>query len=59
MAPLLEYIYFGIEALRTDSLMFFDLKIAQIMSVLMAIAGLILIIVSLKKSKLYHMEMSK
>ncbi len=50
---------FGIEALRTDSLMFFDLKIAQIMSVLMAIAGLILIIVSLKKSKLYHMEMSK
>ncbi len=47
---------FFIESLRTDSLMFFDLKIAQVVSILMCLAGIILFIISLKKNQPYNME---
>ena len=40
-----------IEASRTDSLIFFGFKIAQIVSVIMIIIGICLIINSAKKSK--------
>lgn len=45
---------FFIEGLRTDSLMFFNLKIAQIISLVMVIFGIILLIYSLIKNKKYH-----
>lgn len=43
-----------VESLRQDSLMFFNLKIAQIVSIIMILSGIILLIYSLKKSKNYH-----
>lgn len=43
---------FMIESLRTDSLMFFGLKQAQIISILMIIVGIILFIIKNKGSKL-------
>ena len=42
---------FFIEGLRTDSLMLFNLKVAQIVSILLIIIGIILIISSKKKDK--------
>ena len=42
---------FFIEGLRTDSLMFFGLRIAQIVSLTGVIAGIILIVFVIKKSK--------
>ena len=45
---------FFIEILRQDSLMFLNLKVAQIVSVIMIIIGIILWIYSLKKSKNYN-----
>ncbi len=44
---------FFIECLRTDSLMFFDLRIAQIISLIMFISGIILFFFSYKKCRLY------
>jgi len=43
-----------VESLRQDSLMFFNLKIAQIVSIIMILSGIIILIYSLKKSKNYH-----
>ena len=45
---------FFVEGLRTDSLMFFSLKIAQLVSLAMIIIGIILFIYSLKKSDKYE-----
>lgn len=45
-------IRFVIETFRTDSLMFLDFKVAQIVSVLMVLTGIIIIIVKHKKPKL-------
>ena len=45
---------FLVEGLRTDSLMFFSLKIAQLVSLAMIIIGIILFIYSLKKSDKYE-----
>ena len=45
---------FFVEGLRTDSLMFFSLKIAQLVSLAMVIIGIILFIYSLKKSDKYE-----
>lgn len=42
---------FFIEASRTDSLTFFGFKVAQIVSVIMIIIGIVLFIIGLKKSK--------
>ncbi len=47
---------FCIEGLRTDSLMLFDLKIAQIVSLVMIIIGIVLFIICFKKSKMYNEE---
>ncbi len=44
---------FFVEGLRTDSLMLGPIKVAQLVSVIMVIAGIIFIIVSLKKGVLY------
>ena len=46
---------FFIEALRTDSLMLFNLKIAQLVSLIGIIMGIILIVISRKK-ELYYKE---
>lgn len=43
-----------IESLRTDSLMFLNLKVAQIVSILMIIIGIILFIYSKKKGEKYE-----
>ena len=43
-------IRFFIESLRTDSLMFFSLKIAQIVSIIMIISGIVILIKSRKNS---------
>lgn len=45
---------FFIEGLRTDSLMFFNLKMAQCVSVCMVIIGIIVIVLSLKSSDFYN-----
>lgn len=48
---------FFIESLRTDSLMFYGFKVAQLISILLFIIGLIIIFYNTKKSKfedLYH-----
>ena len=45
---------FFVEGMRTDSLMFFSLRIAQLVSLAMVIIGIILFIYSLKKSKKYE-----
>lgn len=44
---------FAIEAFRTDSLMLFDLRMAQLVSIIMIIIGIVLFIFSLKKNKYY------
>ena len=41
-----------IEIFRSDSLMFFDIKIAQLVSVIMIIAGIYLIAIQARKPKL-------
>ena len=46
---------FFIEAFRTDSLMFFDLKIAQIVSLIVIIIGIIIIVTN--RNKKYYNEM--
>lgn len=46
---------FFIEAFRTDSLMFFDLKIAQIVSLIGIIIGIIIIVIN--RNKKYYNEM--
>lgn len=53
------FIWYGIiryfiESLRTDSLMLFDIKIAQLVSIAMIIIGIILLIISIKKGKNYY-----
>ena len=53
----LYFIWYGIgryfiESLRTDSLMLFDFKIAQIVSILLVVAGLIILIVKSRGSML-------
>lgn len=45
------FVRFLIEALRTDSLMFYNFKVAQIVSIISIIVGLILIFKDTKKSK--------
>ena len=45
---------FFVEGMRTDSLMFLSLKVAQLVSLLMVIIGIILFIYSLKKSSKYE-----
>ena len=40
--------------MRTDSLMFFSLRIAQLVSLVMIIIGIVLFIYSLRKSKKYE-----
>lgn len=45
---------FFIEGLRTDSLMLFDLRVAQIISLIMFISGIILFLFSYKKCNLYN-----
>ena len=49
------FIRFFIESLRTDSLMFFDFKIAQIVSILMIVIGIIILIKS-RNNNLYKEE---
>ena len=44
---------FFVEGMRTDSLMFLSLRVAQLVSILMIIIGIILFIYSLKKGKKY------
>ncbi len=44
---------FFIEGLRTDSLMFLNFKVAQVVSLLMIISGIVLFVISYKKGKLY------
>ncbi len=45
---------FFVEGLRTDSLMFFSLRIAQLVSLVMIVIGIVIFIYSLKKSKKYE-----
>ena len=45
---------FFVEGLRTDSLMFFSLRIAQLVSLVMIVIGIVIFIYSLKKSKNYE-----
>ena len=45
---------FFIESMRTDSLMLFSLKMAQVISIILFILGLILFIYSFKKNDLYN-----
>ncbi len=49
-------IRFFIEGLRTDSLMLGPIKMAQLVSIIMVIAGIIMLIYSYKKKILYHEE---
>lgn len=50
---------FFIEKLRLDSLMFMNLKIAQIMSIALVIVGIIIIVMQSKKPKLQDLYNSK
>ena len=45
---------FFVEGLRTDSLMFLSLRVAQLVSLIMIIIGIVIFIYSLKKSKKYE-----
>ena len=45
---------FFIEALRTDSLLIFNIKMAQVVSISMVVIGVVLFIISSKKQKKYH-----
>ena len=49
---------FFVESLRTDSLMLSSIKIAQLVSVLMVILGIILLIISKTKCKEYSKEVA-
>ena len=42
---------FFVEYLRTDSLMFLNLKVAQIISIIMVLTGIILLVIAQKKAK--------
>ncbi|MBQ6538819.1 MAG: prolipoprotein diacylglyceryl transferase [Bacilli bacterium] len=44
---------FFIEGLRTDSLMLFSLKVAQLVSIIFIIAGIIILIYNIKKKNIY------
>ncbi len=50
---------FFIEGLRTDSLMFGPIKMAQVVSIIMFIAGIVLLVWSFRKNKNYNEEMVK
>ncbi len=50
---------FFIEALRQDSLMFLGLKVAQLVSIVMVLSGVILMIYSIKKCDYYHGKENK
>ncbi len=50
---------FFIEALRQDSLMFLGLKVAQIVSIIMILTGIILMIYSIKNNECYHGKENK
>lgn len=52
-------IRFFIESLRTDSLMIGNLKMAQVISIMMIIVGVIMFIITNKKSKQYNIETKK
>lgn len=52
-------IRFLIESLRQDSLMFFNIKVAQLVSILFIIAGIILLIYSQKREEKYNLETKK
>ena len=45
---------FFVEGLRTDSLMFLSLRVAQLVSLIMIIIGIVIFIYSLKKFKKYE-----
>ena len=47
-------IRFFIESMRTDSLMFLNLKMAQVISIVLIITGIILFVYSLKKNEFYN-----
>ncbi len=47
---------FIIESLRTDSLMLGNIKVAQLVSLVFIIFGIIVIIFSFKKNILYHKD---
>ncbi len=47
---------FFIESMRTDSLMFYSLKMAQVISIILFIVGLVLFVYSYKKNKYYNKE---
>jgi len=49
-----SFIRFFIEGLRTDSLMFINLRVAQLLSILLIIIGIWLFIYSYKNNKLYN-----
>ncbi len=51
-------IRFFIEALRQDSLMFFGLKVAQLVSILMVIAGLAWLNFAIRSNQFYHRKES-
>ena len=44
-------IRFFIEGLRTDSLMFFNLRIAQIVSIIFVLLGIVFILIQKKSNK--------
>ena len=45
---------FFIESLRTDSLMLGNLKMAQVISIILIISGISIFVVSLKKGEYYN-----
>lgn len=47
---------FFIEGLRLDSLMFMNIRVAQLVSLLLFIIGIILTIISIRRNKNYHIE---
>lgn len=49
-------IRFIIESLRSDSLMLFNFKVAQLVSLLFIFAGIFILIISTKKNKIYQEE---
>lgn len=49
-------IRFIIESLRSDSLMLFNFKVAQLVSLLFIFAGIFILIISTKKNKIYQKE---
>ena len=47
---------FFIESMRTDSLMLGNIRVAQLISILFLIAGIVLLIISIKKFDYYNKE---